>query len=83
MTRRSPKQLTEITIRSLYPELTDEECREAEENLDRYIDLILRMYERIRNDPKEYARFKALTAANRSVHLGPPKVEGQDSIPPV
>ena len=51
------------TIRDLYPHLSDEELREADENLGRYIELTLRIYERIRNDPEAYARFKALTAS--------------------
>ena len=53
----------EITIRDLYPHLTDEELREAEENMEKYLELELRMYERIFADPEAYARFKALTAS--------------------
>ncbi|MDA2938742.1 hypothetical protein MYX75_10835 [Acidobacteria bacterium AH-259-A15] len=52
----------EITIRDLYPQLDEEQLKEAEENLDRYIELALRMYERIRLDPEAYRQFKALTA---------------------
>ena len=53
----------DITIRDLYPHLTDEELRVAEENLERYLELELRVYERILGDPDAYARFKALTAS--------------------
>ena len=53
----------EITIRDLYPHLADEELQVAEENLERYLELELRVYERILGDPEAYARFKALTAS--------------------
>lgn len=50
-----------VKIDELYPQLSDEERREAQENLDRYIRLVVRMYERICTNPEAYARFKALT----------------------
>src|SRR5438093_9624931 len=53
----------DITIRDLYPRLADAELREAEENMERYLELELRVYERILGDPEAYARFKALTAS--------------------
>ena len=53
----------DITVRDLYPDLTDEELQVAEENLERYLELKLRVYERILGDPEAYARFKALTAS--------------------
>ncbi len=49
------------TLKELYPELNDAQLKEAEKNLDRYLKLSIRMYDRIRNDPVEYARFKELT----------------------
>ncbi len=52
----------EISIRDLYPHLDDEQLKEAEENLERYLELTLRIYDRIRQDPDAYARFKTLTA---------------------
>ena len=54
----------EITIRDLYPHLNNEELKEAEDTLKRYIELELRVYERILADPVAYARFKALTASD-------------------
>ena len=54
----------EITIRDLYPHLADAELREAEENMERYLELELRMYERIFADSEAYARFKALTVSS-------------------
>jgi hypothetical protein len=35
------------TLRDLYPNLTDDELREAEENLARYLELVLRIYKRL------------------------------------
>ena len=56
----------EITIRALYPTLSDTELETAEENLERYIELALRIYERIRSEPESYAQFKALTASQNA-----------------
>ena len=50
------------SLRDLYPNATDEQLAEAEANLIADVQLALRMYERIRNDPKSYQQFKALTA---------------------
>jgi len=41
-----------ITIRDLYPHLSEEQLKEAEENLNRYIEMALQIYERIDSDPK-------------------------------
>ena len=35
------------TIRDLYPHLSDDELRQAEENLDRYLSIALRIFERV------------------------------------
>jgi hypothetical protein len=35
-----------ITIKELYPALTDSELAEAEDNLERYLALVLRIFER-------------------------------------
>jgi hypothetical protein len=37
----------DITIEQLYPSLNDAELREAEENLEQYLALILRMEQRL------------------------------------
>lgn len=50
------------SLADLYPSLTSEELKEAEENLTRYLELCWQIFLRIQNDPVEYARFKALTA---------------------
>jgi hypothetical protein len=53
----------ELTIPDLYPHLSEAQLKEAEENLGRYLELELRVYERILADPEAYARFRALTAS--------------------
>ncbi len=54
------------TLRELYPHLTDEQLKEAEETLDQYVAFCLRVYERIKADPQAYAQLQALTAARRA-----------------
>lgn len=51
----------EITIQDLYPHLNEEQLKEAEETLERYIELSIQMYRRIKADPEAYAQFIALT----------------------
>ena len=57
------------TIRELYPDLSDEQLKEAEENLERYLELALRIYERIRSDPEAYSQFRALTASRHTATI--------------
>ncbi len=45
MKQKEP-QPHEITMRDLYPNLTDEELIEAERNFNRYLEIVIRMYER-------------------------------------
>jgi hypothetical protein len=52
-----------VTIRDLYPHLNDEQLKDAEENLNRYLELTLRIYDRVRQDVAAYARFKTLTGS--------------------
>ena len=49
------------TILALYPDLSDAERTCVESNLEQYLMLVLRIHERIQNDPDAYARFRALT----------------------
>lgn len=58
-----------ITIRNLYPYLNDEQLKEAEENLTRYVELVLRIYERIQKDPEASTRFRVLTASGRNTTM--------------
>lgn len=53
------------TIRDLYPHLSEEQLKEAEEHFERYLELVLRIYERIRLDPEAYENFQALTAPKK------------------
>jgi len=63
MKNEKPSNDPPVTIRDLYPHLNDEQLKEAEENLERYLELTLRIYDRIRQDPEAYARFKTLTGS--------------------
>lgn len=66
----------EITIRDLYPNLNDEQLREAEEILERYIELAVQMYNRIKADPEAYAELIALTDKRRAA-----RIKGKQSNP--
>lgn len=57
------------TIQSLYPHLTEKELAEAEDNLERYLALVLRIFERIEADPAQ------LTVDNGTLHCTPPRPE--------
>ena len=52
----------EPTIRDLYPNYTDEELAEAEDNIERYLALVLRIYER-----RELERAGRLTESSGAV----------------
>jgi hypothetical protein len=59
------------TLRDLYPHFTEQQLAEAEDNLEQYLTLVLRIYERIQADPESYARFRALTEKIRAVSCKP------------
>jgi len=40
------------SIRNLYPDLDDQECTKAEDKLNRYLELVLRIFERIEANPQ-------------------------------
>ena len=48
------------TMRDLYPNLAETDLAIAEQNLEQYLLLVWRIYERISADPEAYARFRAL-----------------------
>ena len=52
-------------LHDLYPHWTEEQLKTADESLERYLEVGLRIYKRILADPEEYARFKTLTASAR------------------
>lgn len=55
------------TIRELYPSLAADDLREAEENLEQYLCLALRIYERIIADQDAYAQLRALIGTSGTV----------------
>lgn len=57
------------SVRDLYPHLSEEELHEAEENLDRYLELILRIYERIERDPETYERLQAALRGEKKPNI--------------
>jgi hypothetical protein len=67
-----------LTIRDLYPHLTEKGLAEAEDNLERYLTLVLRIYERIQADPASYARLRTLTEKIRAVSCKP---SGSNALP--
>ena len=58
------------TIRDLYPNFEERELTEAEDNLDRYLALALRIFERVESDPQA----DALTAGAGTLGSNSPQV---------
>ena len=52
-------------LRRAYPDWSAQQLKEAEEALDQYFEVVMRIYERIRKDPKLYEEFKALVAERK------------------
>jgi hypothetical protein len=63
----------EVTIRRLYPHLKEQQAREAEDNLEQYLLLVLRIYDRLISDPETYTQFRALTARTGTLGCTPPR----------
>lgn len=63
-----PKQAP--TIRALYPNLSEDELAEAEQNLDQYLSLVLRIFERM-----ELEKTNSLTRSEGTLSYGPTKQE--------
>lgn len=53
--------MSHLSIQDLYPNLPPEKQQEVEEFFDRYLDFVLRTYERIKSDPQLYEEFLSLT----------------------
>ena len=49
------------TIEDLYPELSPEQLEEAEQNLRAYLELVVRIFERVRKEPGGEELIQALT----------------------
>lgn len=60
MTRSGPKD-TLVSLKKLFPGLTEKQYADLDAWYTGYAALILRMYERITGDPETHARFLALT----------------------
>ncbi len=58
-----------LTIHNLYPELSETQLAEAEENLGRYIELVLRICERMELEIKERNGSRALTDQDRNATI--------------
>ena len=61
MTHSHHKDREDVALRDLYPRLTDDELKEAEENIQRYVELALRINDRLHTDRLA----NPLTAAKR------------------
>ncbi|MBN2094028.1 MAG: hypothetical protein JW740_01525 [Candidatus Zambryskibacteria bacterium] len=53
----------------LFPEIEKDKLQEAEENFDRYLDLVLRIYCRIRGNSESYKAFKLLTSRYQNSNI--------------
>ena len=62
------KDYHRISIKDLYPNLSEEELRTAEENLDQYLEVVLRIYERILSDPEAYSKMERLLGERSNKH---------------
>ena len=56
-------------LHKLYPHWSEEQLKMAEESLEKYLEVSLRIYQHILADPEKYAQFKALTAERRSSRM--------------
>ncbi len=51
--QESAEQKSEVTIRDLYPGLTEEQLKEAEENLHAYFEVVWRICQRLEREATE------------------------------
>ena len=58
MPKKRPQR---VTIEDLYPELSPEERKEAEYNLRAYLELVVRIFERVRRQPEGKELLRSLT----------------------
>jgi hypothetical protein len=68
------------TIAELYPDLTEQELKEADTKLEQYLLLVLQIYERLSVDPESYARFCALTAKTGTLSCTRPRSKPLSAI---
>lgn len=65
-------------LREIYPHLSDEELAQADDNLTRYVESTLRLYEAICADPERYAEINALTARRSTSTINHATPEGDN-----
>ena len=65
-----------ITLKDLYPELDDNQLIEAEDTLEQYLEVVLRIYNRLRLE-KEEGEPPALTHPDREPTMIPKLSEAQ------
>ena len=51
----------------MFPQFTEEEQEIAEEKLTEYLKIVVEIYERIQNEPKEYAKLEQELAKLRAI----------------
>jgi hypothetical protein len=63
-----------LTTKALFPGHSLEELEQAEENLRRYIRIVVRVHEYLYADEERYSKFKALTGQIRSLRMAQDRV---------
>ncbi len=53
MSKDKSKIKKELTIHDLYPNLSEEQLKIAEENIERYLEVVMRIYKRIKSENLE------------------------------
>jgi len=61
------------TIHELYPGLDQEQAAKAEENLEHYLDLILRIFGHLESNPVRYPQASTLTEKTGTLSCTPPR----------
>jgi hypothetical protein len=64
------------TIRDLYPHFTEQELAEAEDNLERYLALLLRIFERVESETN--TRASRLTPSAGTLPCTPPAARSSE-----
>lgn len=53
MSKNKSKIEKKLTIHDLYPNLSEEQLRTAEENIERYLEIVMKIYKRIKSENLE------------------------------
>ncbi len=70
------------TIAELYPHLNEEELKEAEQNLDRYLEVVLRIYERLQRDQESHVVLTPLTNSPNGAAMESERSTNQNTLSP-